>query len=344
MIEFLTKGFLTTVQDNGRPAFQRFGVSVAGAMDKFSLSLANILVGNKPTREALEITILGPTIRIHTANVFAICGGDFSAMLDGVPIENNRAYLAPAGSKLTLGTVQRGCRAYLAFAGGFDIEKVMGSRSTYMKGSLGCFDGRPIAVGDKLGFAAPNPNLTGMEYRFLGCSFGLPTSSPQPLRVIAGPQIDYFSKEGVDTFVSSEYIVTDKFDRMGYRLNGASIAHAEGKDGNIISDGVPLGAIQVPQDQPIIMMADRQTTGGYTKIASVVSVDLPYVAQLKAGDAVRFQMIDIIEAQRLYIERMQFFRKLNDQLNQTTIIGKHIYQITAAGKTFHLECSEIVDS
>ncbi|MBQ9942100.1 MAG: biotin-dependent carboxyltransferase family protein [Christensenellaceae bacterium] len=340
MIEFLTKGMLTTVQDSGRPAFQRFGVPVAGAMDKFSFHVANILVGNNRSCEAIEVTIVGPSIRFHSANIFAICGGDFSPTLNGQPIQNNRAYLAEAGSVLKLGAAKWGSRCYIAFAGGFAIDKVMGSKATYLKGKIGGLDGRAIVAGDRIAFAAPKTDLPGMAHRALGHDYWMDRSDPQIVRVIEGPQIDYFSKEGIDAFLSAPYTVTAENDRMGYRLSGPSISHKEGMDGNIISDGVPLGAIQVAKDQPIVMMADRQTTGGYTKIASVISVDLPYIAQSKAGDKLRFVMTDIAHAQELYIQRMQFFRGLIRQMDELNTKASHIYKIAVNGHNFNVAVRE----
>lgn len=340
MIEFLSKGLLTTVQDNGRPAFQRFGMPVAGAMDKFSHYLANTLVGNHRTDEAIEATVVGPSLRFHTANIFAISGADFSPTLDGQSIENNRAYLAPAGSVLRLGSARWGSRCYIAFAGGLALEKVMGSKSTYLKGGIGGLDGRAIAAGDTIGFAAPRTDLPGMEHRRLGHDYWLQRSDPQVIRVIEGPQYDHFSEAGIRAFLGSPYTVTPENDRMGYRLSGPSISHKDGIDGNIISDGVPLGAIQVPRDQPIIMMADRQTTGGYTKIASVISVDLPYVAQSKAGDRLQFVMTDIRRAQELYIRRMQFFRTLRRQLEELEALASHVYKIGVGGRRFNVAVRE----
>lgn len=341
MIEFLKSGLLTTVQDDGRRAFQRYGVSVAGAMDKFSFVLANVIAGNTRRNTAvLEMTYTGPDILFKEANIFAVCGADFSPKLDGVPIENNRAYVARKGSVLSCGAARNGCRGYIAFHGGLAIEKVMGSRSTYVKGKLGGLDGRAIKKGDTIGFIDAATDLPNLEYRFFGHDFGMHPSRSQEIRVIEGPQIEYFSTIGISNFLTSEYKVTDKNDRMGYRLSGAPIEHAAGKNGDIISDGIPLGSIQVPADQPIIMMADRQTTGGYTKIASVISADLPYVAQLTSGDSIRFRVISIEDAQTLYIKRMQFFHRLIDQLNDSRIIAKHAYRISVSDRVFDIAVSE----
>lgn len=341
MIEFLNGGILTTVQDDGRRAFQRYGMSVAGAMDKFSFVLSNVIVGNRKRNTAvLEVTYAGPHIQFHRTNIFAVCGADFSATLDGVPIENNRAYIASEGSILRMGAAKNGCRGYIAFHGGLDIDKVMGSRSTFIKGQIGGLEGRAVKKGDRIGFVDPSTALPNLEYRFFGHDFGMHPSCNQVIRVIEGPQADYFSPVGMARFLSSEYEVTHESDRMGYRLAGEPISHAHGKNGDIISDGIPLGAIQVPKDQPIIMMADRQTTGGYTKIASVISADLPYVAQLRAGDKIHFKMVSIEEAQDLYIKRMQFFQRLFRQLNEAKIIDRHIYKIKAGSESFDIALSE----
>lgn len=340
MIEVLASGFLSTIQDAGRPAYQRFGVPVSGAMDADSLAIANLLAGNRPEEAAMEVTISGPSLRFSAANVFAIAGADFSPTLNGEPIENNRAYLAAAGSVLKLGAVREGCRAYIAFAGGLEIQPVMGSRSTYLKGKIGGLDGRALRAGDSIPFAAPVSSLPNMPWRFLGQNFGFPKTPHQVLRVIPGPQFDAFSEDGIQTFLSSVYTVTGENDRMGYRFSGPAIAHKEGRDGNIISDGIPMGAIQVPQDQPIVLMADRQTTGGYTKIASVISVDLPRLAQLKTGDTVEFQMTDIRTAQECYRKRARFYKDLYRQFNERDLLSAHIYRVGMPEKIFHVTLHE----
>lgn len=311
-ITVLNPGLLTTVQDQGRVGYQQFGVPVSGAMDPRSASLANILVGNPQDEAVLECTMLGPQLRFDRDNCFAVCGGDLGAALDGQAIERYRAVSAKAGQVLRFTVPKAGCRAFIAFAGGLDIPLVMGSRSTYMKAKIGGYQGRKLEKDDVIAFRAPRASLPRMEDRRL-----TPEFVPQKvytLRVILGPQDDCFTQTGVDTFLSKEYSVTQEFDRMGCRLEGDVIQHKDG--GDIISDGISFGAIQVPPaGKPIIMLADRQTTGGYTKIANVITADFRIMAQLKAGDRVRFRQVSVQFAQGVLLAQraaMGALAKIND--------------------------------
>ncbi len=341
MIEIIKSGLLTTVQDGGRPSFQRYGVSVSGAMDRLHV-VANLLGGNRARAASLEVTLGGPAIKIHTDDVFAIAGGDFLPKLDGVPIENNRAYAAKKGSILELGNAVRGSRAYVSFAGRIDCDVVMGSKSTYTKGKFGGWKGRTLKAGDQIPLMNPKAEIKNLPFRFVNPSVSDRILNENVVRVIEGPQVELFSQKGLDAFFSGEYEVCAENDRMGYRLSGPKIEHIEGSDGNIITDGVPLGAIQVPADQPIVMMADRQTTGGYTKIASVISVDLPIVAQKKGGDKIRFKKVTIDEAQQLFVRRAQFYLDLAKELDEANIISRKIMRANVAGHEYNMTVSEIV--
>lgn len=293
-ITVLNPGLLTTVQDLGRIGYQQFGVSVSGAMDPRSTAIANLLVGNPDGEAVLECTMMGPHLQFNKDNCIAITGGDLGATLDGQPVETYRAVKVAAGQVLKFTMPKKGCRAFIAFAGGLDIPEVMGSRSTYMKAKIGGLNGRKLEKGDEIGFRAPKTELKNMNFRSMASEF-----VPRPeytIRVVLGPQDDYFTEAGIQTFLSQVYTVTPEFDRMGCRLEGEVIAHKDG--GDIISDGIAFGAIQVPSaGKPIIMLGDRQTTGGYTKIANVISVDFRILAQLKAGDKVRFEKVSIKAAQ-----------------------------------------------
>lgn len=293
MLTILKAGMMTTVQDGGRYGWQRFGVPVCGAMDLDALFTANALAGNAPGEAALELTGAGCTVRFESPNIFALAGADFSPTLDKRPIETGRAYLAHKGSVLALGFARGGFRGMLAVAGGFDLPEVMGSRSTYVKGGFGGLEGRALRDGDALAFREPALWLPNLGERRAPASGW---AEEGPIRVVLGPQESRFSQGGVKTFLSGQYKVTAKSDRMGYRLEGPAIAYAPGVDGNIISDGIVMGAVQVPSGQPIIMMADRQTTGGYAKIATVITPDLPRVAQMAAGQTLRFQAVSQSEA------------------------------------------------
>lgn len=297
-ITVLNPGLLTTVQDLGRTGYQQFGVPVSGVVDPRSAALANILAGNPEKEAVLECTMMGPHLQFGQDNCIAVTGGDLGPTLDGKPIPNYRAVAVKAGQVLRFTAPKSGCRAFIAFAGGLDVPQVMGSRSTYMKAKIGGWQGRKLEKGDVIPFRAPKAALPHMEDRALKAEF-----KPQKeyvLRVILGPQDDCFTPAGIDTFLSQVYTVTPEFDRMGCRLEGPVVAHKE--SGDIISDGIAFGAIQIPSaGKPILMLADRQTTGGYTKIANVITADFRLLAQLKAGDKVRFQKVSVQFAQSVLL-------------------------------------------
>jgi len=343
MIEFINGGLLTTIQDNGRNKFQRYGVTVSGAMDKYAFKLANMLVGNDIRTALLEFTAFGPTIKFVDDDIFAVSGGIFDMTLNGRKIRNNKAYLAKAGSILKIGAVKKGLRGYIAFAGGLYADEIMHSKSTYLKGAIGGIEGRACKAGDKISFENPRSDIKNLKYRYV--SFENPylenIGKCSKVRVLLGPQDDYFTQKGIDTFLSSVYTVTKENDRMGYRLEGPEIEYKKGQNGNIITDGVPLGAIQVPNGKPIVLMTDRQTTGGYTKIASVISADLPIIAQMKEGDTLMFEKTDIYTAQKLYLEQNAYFAKLKEHFEKEEILSKNTYSVKLGGKSLSVDISEI---
>ena len=310
-ITVLNPGLLTTVQDQGRIGYQQFGVSVSGVMDPRSASLANILVGNDEKEAVLECTMMGPQLQFDKANCIAITGGDLMPTLDGKPLPNYTAVKVDAGQVLKFTMPKTGCRAFIAFAGGLDIPEVMGSRSTYMKAKIGGVEGRKLDTGDIIGFRAPKAELKNMNFRSMASEF-VPRKE-YTVRVVLGPQDDYFTDAGIETFLTQVYSVTAEFDRMGCRLEGAVIQHKDG--GDIISDGIAFGAIQVPSSgQPIIMLGDRQTTGGYTKIANVISADFRILAQLKQGDKVRFEKVSVKAAQDALLTQRAALKTIRNAL------------------------------
>ncbi len=306
-ITVLNPGLLTTVQDMGRIGYQQFGISASGVMDPRSAAIANILVGNPQEEAVLECTLIGPQLRFEHDNTIAVTGGDLTPTLDGNPLPMYRAVHIRKGQIIRFITPKTGCRAFLAFTGGLDIPKVMGSRSTDMKAKIGGLDGRKLQKGDVIGFRAPG------SPQDIGARSLIPEFVPQPvytLRVILGPQDDSFTPEGRQTFFTQTYSVTNEFDRMGCRLDGPVIQHI--KDGNIISDGIAFGAIQVPSEgKPIIMLADRQTVGGYTKIANVITADFRILAQIKTGDKVRFQPVSVQTAQSVLLAQRAALKTLS---------------------------------
>lgn len=298
MLTIRKGGMQTTVQDLGRPGFQKYGVVAAGAMDPYALRMANLLVGNEENAAALEVALLGPEIHFEEDALIAICGADLSPQIDGKAMGLWRSVGVHKGQTLTFGNPRRGIRAYVAVAGGINVPKVMDSRSTYLRAALGGFNGRALEAGDQLavGGAAAHPNFDRA-----GPSWFLPSpfySSKPVIRVTAGRQFDSFSEETRRCFFSDSFSVSSQSDRMGYRLNGP---HLElGNKQEMISEAVVFGSIQVPPDgKPIILMADRQTAGGYPKIAEAITVDLPLISQLKPGDRLRFTEVSVEEAQRL---------------------------------------------
>ena len=311
-VKVLNPGILTTVQDLGRVGYQEFGVSVSGAMDPRSLKIANILAGNEENEACLECTMMGPMLQFTEPNVIAIAGGDLGASIDGKPVPTCSAVKVEAGQTLRFAGPKAGIRAYIAFAGGLDIPVVMGSRSTNMKAKIGGLKGRKLEKEDEIGFRAPKDTLKNLEGRHFAPE--VVHQSEYTVRVILGPQDDYFTEAGIETFLRETYTVTPEFDRMGCRLDGPEIEHKNG--GDIISDGISFGAVQVPgAGKPIIMLADRQTTGGYTKIANVITADFRILAQLKTGDKVHFEKVSIGAAQEALLMERNALRALRWAMN-----------------------------
>jgi antagonist of KipI len=294
-IDVMDGGFFTTVQDLGRFGYQRYGVPVSGAMDLFALRAANLLVGNPRSAAALEITLAGPRLQFTEDAVIAMAGADIEAELDGRAVPAWRAIAAPEGAVLALGSTRDGLRAYLAVSGGIDVPLVLGSRSTFPRAALGGFHGRPLRGGDFV--AVFDTRSDRIEARSFPVEHIPRYGHDHTLRVVLGPQDDAFTEDGLSTFLSSSYVVTPKSDRIGCRLEGPRIAHKESPD--IISDGVPFGAVQIAGDGlPMILVADRGTTGGYTKVATVIGADLPRLAQALPGDRVGFRAVSLADGHR----------------------------------------------
>ncbi len=308
-LEIIEPGLLTTVQDRGRVGYQRYGVPTSGALDVFALRAANLLAGNDDGDAGLEMTVLGPRIRFGADTWFAIAGADLTPMLDGEPVPNWRRVRASAGGVLSFQGSRDGMRAYLAVAGGIDVPRLMGSRSTYLKGEFGGLGGRPLRAGDELETLG-GPRESDLDEMELPASFVVPEyGHDHRIRVVLGPQGGAFTEQGVETLLGSEYKVSVQSDRMGYRLDGPAIEHVS--DPDIVSDGTALGVIQVPGNgQPIVLLADRGTTGGYAKIATVVSVDIGRIAQAMPGDAMRFEAVSVEEAHAILAEQEAALRDL----------------------------------
>ena len=310
--EVLEPGILTTVQDLGRYGFSQFGVPPSGALDTFSLRVGNLLVGNREGEACLEMTLMGLKIKVLKEGVIAITGGDLSPTLNEEPLEMWRIHLLVEGDVITFKKVQAGCRAYLAVSGGFVVPKIMGSSSTYLSGNFGGLEGRKLRRGNILYTLDISPFLNKLGLRFP--SDWIPSLEKEVLlKVIPGPQDHHFTEKGSHTFCSSSYQVTPQCDRMGVRLEGPKIERRSDVEESIISEGLISGAIQVPGDGKPIIILTELVTGGYTKIATIISTDLSKVAQLKPGDQVRFKSISIEEAHDLLKEqeeKLKGFRKI----------------------------------
>lgn len=326
-IKIANGGFLTTIQDMGWFGYQETGMAVSGVMDTRSASLANILVGNDVNEAVIEVTMMGPMMEFTKDNMVAVTGGDLGAKLDGKPMPRYEAVLVKAGQVLSFAGMFSGSRAYVAFAGGLDVPVVMGSKSTNLKSKVGGLEGRKLGAGDEIGFAAPKTWLPNMKDRKLEPDDF--AAREITLRVLMGPQDDYFTEKGIATFLGSTYTVSNEYDRMGCRMQGEIIEHKNG--GDIITDGISFGAVQVPSHgNPIVMMADHQTTGGYTKIANVISVDLPKLAQCMPGFKIHFEKVSIEEAQDLYCAEKAGFKDLKESLEVRTAPASDVQAVALA--------------
>jgi len=285
-------GMLTTIQDEGRWGLQAHGVPVAGPMDPVSHRLANALVGNPRGDASLEITLLGPELEFDDERLVAVTGAAFDIWLDGRAAPHNAAFTAAAGSRLRFGERRLGARAYLAVAGGIAVAPTLGSRATHLISAMGGLGGRALRARDRLPLGEPTgvPSAAGQRAPIVP----LPDGHAR-VRVLPGPQVEYFSSDALDALQSVPYVIAPDSDRMGFRLDGPPLAHTRGAD--IISDATPLGVLQVPASgQPILLMADRQTAGGYPKIATVIAADIAVAGQLGPSDTITFAVCTPREA------------------------------------------------
>lgn len=310
-------GLLTTVQDTGRYGYQQYGVIVSGAMDAHASACANALVGNDARAALLELTLTGPELRFEQSALIAICGADLTPTVDGELVPMNKPVWLQQGARLQFGAARHGVRAYVAFAGGLQAERRMGSCATYLRAGLGGYEGRALRAGDRLHVGQPSAigrALTRLlsaspaaqsdrplaAPRWSAAQTALPRYTARPLiRFIAGAHYSLFDEQSREAWMTSHYRVTPRSDRMGCRLEGRALRL--GSPLELFSEPVAFGTVQVPPDgMPIILTADRQTTGGYPMIAQIISVDLPLVAQTPFGGAMTFRETTIGEAQRLW--------------------------------------------
>jgi biotin-dependent carboxylase-like uncharacterized protein len=281
----------TSLQDNGRFGWQRYGLGPAGAMDRVSLAAANVLVGNGPGAAAIECALAGMRFMVSDGSArIAIAGADAELKIDGMTIPKLTSATVAAGRKVEVTSARAGVFMYLAVSGGFAVAPTLGALALHQRTGIGGFGGRTFRPGDALPL-----NLVAPVGPDLGAMSPFPRETG-PIRVVLGPQDDHFTADGLATFVGTAYTITPQADRMGLRLAGPKIAHGP-KGYNIVSDGIATGSIQVPgTGEPLILLADRQTTGGYPKIAAVITADLPRLAQMRPGTEIRFTAVSREEA------------------------------------------------
>jgi biotin-dependent carboxylase-like uncharacterized protein len=291
------------------------GIPVSGALDLFAFRIANTLVGNEKNQAALEITITGPQLSVLADSEVAVTGAEIGVTLNGRPVAMWCSFRIKTGDLLTIHQIKSGCRAYLAVSGGLDVPVVMGSRSTYVGGHLGGFKGRPLQPGDRL--QARYRKILNFSRAVL--EKDIPRFSPKiSLQAIAGPQDDFFD-EGMDLLFSSEFMISSKADRMGYRLQGPLIPISSQKPKSIVSEPSMPGGIQIPADeQPIILLVE-QTVGGYAKIATVISTDISKIAQATPGDTIRFKQTSIEDAHRQYMMQVDRYQTIEERMIKTRI-------------------------
>ncbi len=298
-IHVLRPGLFTTIQDLGRHGYQRFGVSVSGAMDRWALAVGNRLLGNPDQAAGLEITIQGPELLFEQAVSIAITGADLSPTSNGLAIPMWTVVAMQAGSRLQFGMRRQGARAYLTVAGGIDGPLMLGSRSTHVRSGLGGLAGRALKKWDQVDVGPARATSAHYVGRTLPESHRPQYGTSPSVRVVPGPQVDRFTEEALQILAGSPYRLTSESDRMGYRLQGLELTHRTSAD--IVSDAVSVGSIQVLADrQPILLMADCQTTGGYAKLATMIAADRALAAQLSPGDTLSFVVITQDKAAELF--------------------------------------------
>lgn len=292
-------GLFTTVQDLGREGFGPMGVSASGAADPMSLRIGNRLVGNPEGAAALEMTLVGGAFKFERPAIIAVTGADFGPLLDGVALPMWTSIEIREGQTLKFGPSRSGARAYLCVQGGIAVEPFLGSASTHVLSGLGGFEGRALRKGDRVEVGAANSLF---RKRSLSAKAVESLQPRKVIRVTDGPQSDWFAESSWKTFCGNAFRVSERSNRMGIRLEGPPISLDTSRE--MITEGVSLGAIQVtPSGQPIILFVEQQTTGGYPKIANVISVDLHSLGQLRPRDDIRFERVEMSEARALLIQQ-----------------------------------------
>jgi antagonist of KipI len=297
-LHIVKPGLLTTVQDLGRYGHQASGVPVAGPMDTLSHRLANQLVGNAADAATLEITLIGPDMIVEADTTIAITGAQFEVTCDDRPSAQSASFSVSRGQRLKFGRIVQGARAYLAVAGGIQTAPVLGSRATHLVSHMGGFNGRALQAGDRV----PIGNDSRPRAQRKSTGLTLPTMGRALLRVMPGPQADWFHEDALRAIASVSFRISPQSNRMGYRLQGPPLVRV--REDELISEPLGIGAIQVPAaGEPILLMADRQTAGGYPKVGYVIAADLPIAGQLAPGDFIEFHVCSHKEAVAALISR-----------------------------------------
>jgi antagonist of KipI len=295
ILEILSPGILTSIQDLGRYGYGRYGVAPSGALDSYALRIANLLVGNRPDQAGLEAMLLGPAIRALADIVVAVTGGNLQPRRNKQPIEMWRSHILKKDDILSFDSPLSGFRAYVAVGGGINVPPVMGSRSTNLSSGFGGLQGRTLEKNDILSSENYFQDVK-TETRAFNAAWIPVYPNNWSLRVIWGPQDDHFPDESRDSFLGASYKMSSDSDRTGIRLQGPVIRQKPDMQTSIISEGVISGSVQIPGDGKPIIILGETVTGGYRKIATVISADLPLLGQIKPGDAVRFKAVSMAEA------------------------------------------------
>ena len=314
VLEVLAPGILSTIQDRGRFGFGRFGVAPSGALDHFALRVANLLVDNPENEAAIEITLTGFKTRVLVDLAVAVTGGDLGLRCNAEPLRMWQSQLLKSGDQLSFESHRFGCRAYLTVGGGFCLPKVLGSRSTNLNSGFGGMNGRPLQKGDILRSEVPGRHLDAAG-RVFDLNDVPVYSNCWEIRVVPGPQDRQFTDAGINTFFNAWYRVAPQSDRTGIRLQGEPIESRPGAADSILSEGLIPGAIQVPGDQQPIILLGETVSGGYRKIATVISADLPLTGQMMPGDSVRFRAVSVREARRALWRREDKIARFRDKLS-----------------------------
>lgn len=317
-----------SLQDAGRHGFLRYGLSASGPMDPLAHAAANLLVGNGPEAAAIELGLAAARLRVEGGAVrLALAGAPSVLRLDGETIAAHHSFVLREGSELVIERPREGVFASLAAGGGFAVPPVMGSRSLHQRAALGGLDGRLLREGDRLPLAPSPPGGTAEQ-----ALDPIPLEREAPIRVVLGPQDDLFPESGLATFLSQDFTVSNRADRMGYQLDGPGIAHGPGGF-NIVSDATVAGSVQVPgSGRPIVLLADRQTTGGYPKIATAISADLRRIAQRRPGERLRFAMVDLETATRLARAQGALLAGLAARLRPVAGVAERLMSANLAGE------------